>query len=428
MRYHIITYGCQMNLYDSGLIETMLREAGGESVRSAADADIILVNTCSVRAHAEQRALGRITSLGKLKCQNPNMRIGVVGCMAKRLGMRLIEAAPVVDFVVGPDNYRRLPDLIKNGRQVVLNEENSEERYSECWSAHRRGPCAFIAIMRGCNNFCSYCVVPYLRGEERSRDLRDITHEAELLVKKGVKDVTLLGQNVNSYDDGMFDFPALLTELCTIPGIARVRFTTSHPKDVTSALLDTMASHPKLCNWLHLPVQSGSSRVLRRMNRGYSKEEYVDLVAKARRSIPDLSITTDIMVGFPGEGEDDFSQTVDLVEKVRFDFAYMFMYSKREGTRAAEYKDIPLQVRKRRLRHIIDVQNRITKERNGLLLGRVVEILSEGRCRKGNYDGYGKTKSNKAVLFKGASEIGEIVQVKVLGLSGWTPWGEVVND
>jgi len=417
-----------MNLYDSGLIEAMLREAGGESVQSVVDADTILVNTCSVRAHAEQRALGRITSLGKLKCRNPDLKIGVVGCMAKRLGMRVIEVAPVVDFVVGPDNYRRLPDLIKNGRQVVLNEENGQEKYSECWSVHRRAPCAFIAIMRGCNNFCSYCVVPYLRGNERSRDHEDIKKEAEWLVRRGVKEVTLLGQNVSSYNDGRFDFPTLLKELCTIPGIGRIRFTTSHPKDVTSALLNTISSHSKLCNWLHLPVQSGSSRVLSRMNRGYSREEYLDLVTRARKSIPELSITTDIMVGFPGECEEDFSQTVDLVGKVRFDFAYMFMYSKREGTRAAEYQDIPMQVRKRRLRHIIDLQNRITKEQNGLLVGKVVEILIEGRCKRGNYDGYGKTKKNETVLFKGVSNIGDVVRVKVLGLSGWTPWGEIVND
>lgn len=427
MKYHIITYGCQMNLYDSGLIESFLKEAGGERVHSVEDANIILVNTCSVRAHAEQRALGRINSLRRLKSQNRDLKIGVVGCMAKRYGKKLLSSVPFIDFVVGPDNYRHLPNLIRNGVKSVLIEDNSREKYSECQSRHRRGPCAFIAIMRGCNNFCSYCIVPYLRGRERSRSHEDIIREMELLAREGVKEVTLLGQNVNSYWDGGLDFPALLAELCRIPEIHRIRFTTSHPKDVTSRLLNIMSSQPKLCNWLHLPVQSGSNRILKLMNRKYSREQYLDLITMARNSIPELSITTDIMAGFPGESQEDFSETVDLMERARFDFAYMFMYSEREGTRAAELEDLPLDVKKGRLKHIIGIQNRITREQNALLIGKEVEILAEGECKKGNYDGYGKTKSNKVVLFKGPYKKGELVRVKVLGLNGWTPWGEIVN-
>lgn len=417
-----------MNVYDSGLIENLLEEAGFERAQSVEDANIILVNTCSVRAHAEQRALGRISSLGRLKSQNQDLKIGVVGCMAKRYGAELIEKVCLVDYVVGPDDYRRLPGIIRNGGKSVLIEDNPREKYSECQSRHRRGRCAFVAIMRGCNNFCSYCVVPYLRGRERSRDHKDIVREANLLAREGVKEVTLLGQNVNSYNDGELDFSSLLLELCRISAIERIRFTTSHPKDVTSKLLKIVGSQPKLCNCLHLPVQSGSNRILRSMNRGYSREQYLDLISAARDIIPELSLTTDVMVGFPGETKQDFLQTVDLMEKVRFDFAYMFMYSKREGTKAAELEDLPVDVEKERLKHIIDLQNRITREQNALLVDRDTEILVEGKCRRGNYDGYGKTKSNKVVLFNGNSEIGEVVRVKVLGLSGWTPWGEIVND
>lgn len=422
-----------MNLYDSGLIESLFEKEGFQPSDSPEDADVILVNTCAVRAHAEQRALGRINSLRKLKSQNRNLKICVVGCMAKRLGETLMSSIPFIDFVVGPDNYRKLPNLIKNSRTALGNskkviiDENNGERYSECSSKQRKGPCAFIAIMRGCNNFCSYCVVPYLRGRERSRDHRDIIREAGELADEDVKEITLLGQNVNSYWDGRLDFPSLLDELCKISRIERIRFTTSHPKDVTPRLLETMSSQPKICNWLHLPVQSGSDRVLKLMNRGYSREQYLDLINMARNSIPGLSITTDVIVGFPGESEDDFIQTVDLIERVRFDFAYMFMYSEREGTKAAELKDLPLDVKKRRLKHIIDLQNRITREQNSLLVGKEVEILIEGNCKKGNYDGYGKTENNKVVLFRGRSKVGELVRVRVLGLSGWTPWGEVAD-
>lgn len=433
MKYHIITYGCQMNLYDSGLIESLLGEVGFERTNSAKDADIILVNTCSVRAHAEERATGRITSLAELKYQNRDLRIGVVGCMAKRYGKELLSRIPFVDFVAGPDNYRHLPGLMENARSALRNgkqvlvEDNPEERYSQCYSMQKTSPRAFVAIMRGCNNFCSYCVVPYLRGRERSRNHKDIMKEAELLARKKVKEITLLGQNVNSYNDGKFGFPALLTQLCGIPGIERMKFTTSHPKDVTSDLLRIMGSEPKLCNCLHLPVQSGSNRILKLMNRRYSREQYLDLVAEARRLIPELSLTTDIMVGFPGETEDDFLETVDLMKEVRFDFAYMFMYSKREGTKAAELEDLPIDARKKRLKYIIDLQNAVTKEQNGLLIGRKVEILVEGECKKGDYNGYGRTKSNKVVLFRGAAGTGELVHVEVLGLSGWTPWGKMTD-
>jgi tRNA-2-methylthio-N6-dimethylallyladenosine synthase len=281
--------------------------------------------------------------------------------------------------------------------------------------------------MRGCNNFCSYCVVPYLRGRERSRDHHDIAREINSLTSQGVKDITLLGQNVNSYSDGELDFPGLLTRLCELTEIARLRFTTSHPKDVTTELLGVMASQPRVCNWLHLPVQSGSNRILRLMNRDYNREHYLELVSSARDSIPELSITTDIMVGFPSESEDEFLETLDLVERVRFDFAYMFMYSTREGTKAAELESLPIDVEKKRLERLIDLQNSVTRAKNELLVGTEVEILVEGECKKGDYSGYGKTRNNKVVLVNEPVHTGELVQVKVLGLSGWTPWGERVN-
>ncbi len=426
MKYCIITYGCQMNLYDSGLIESLLEDFGLVKASSPQEADLILVNTCSVRGHAEERALGRINSLGRLKSASGNVLVGVVGCMAKRYGERLMQEAPCVDFVVGPDNYRSLPDLIKNRRRAVLIEETSE-KYSCLRSRHRRGPCAFVAIMRGCGNYCAYCVVPYLRGPERSRAHEEILDEIAALAHDGVKEVTLLGQNVNSYDDGKIGFPGLLGEACKVTGIARIRFTTSHPKDVTSELLQVMGREQKICNWLHLPVQSGSNRVLDSMNRHYTREEYLDLVDLARDSVSGLAITTDIMVGFPGETEEDFGLTLDLVRRVRFDFAYMFMYSRREGTKAADFDDLPIDLRKRRLKQLIEIQNGVTRERNRELVGQKAEILVEGKCKKGDYDGYGKTGSNKVVLFKGIGRPGDCVVVDVRGLSGWTPWGEIVD-
>jgi tRNA-2-methylthio-N6-dimethylallyladenosine synthase len=281
--------------------------------------------------------------------------------------------------------------------------------------------------MRGCGNYCAYCVVPYLRGPERSRAHEDIIAEIGSLADDGVREVTLLGQNVNSYSDGTIDFPRLLREACKVQGIARIRFTTSHPKDVSRELLEVMAEEQKVCNWLHLPVQSGSNRVLQSMNRKYTREEYFDLVESARDSVDGLAITTDVMVGFPGETEDDFGLTLDLVERVGFDFAYMFMYSRREGTKAAELEDLPVEIRKQRLEKIIEIQNRIAREKNEDLVGTTVEILVEGNCKRGNYDGYGRTGTNKVVLFKGISRAGDCVGVEVRGLSGWTPWGEVAG-
>ncbi|KPJ49739.1 hypothetical protein AMJ40_04820 [candidate division TA06 bacterium DG_26] len=427
MKYHIITYGCQMNLYDSGLIATLLEASGFESARTTGDADIILVNTCSVRQHAERRAMGRIASLANSKSQRDGLRIGVVGCMAKRYGQSLFSSLPFIDFVVGPDQYRRLPEIIGNGKRTASVDEDSEERYSELRSRQRRGPCAFIAIMRGCNNFCSYCVVPYLRGRERSRPHGDIIRETEALTEQGVKEITLLGQNVNSYRDGTVDFPGLLEKLCGLSRIERIRFTTSHPKDVSVDLFRVMGSKSKVCNWLHLPVQSGSNRILELMNRRYSREQYLGLVAAARGCVQELSVTTDVMVGFPGETDEDFLRTVDLIQAIRFDFAYMFIYSNREGTAAANLEDLPLDIKKKRLEHIIDLQNRITKEQNTTLVGKQVELLVEGECKKGDYDGYGKTSNNKVVLFKGFCSVGDLVRVEVHRLSGWTPWGEIIN-
>ena len=367
----IETYGCQMNVGDSEIVVSIMQQHGYIYTDRAEEADVVLINTCSIRDNAEQRIWGRLSEMRRLRKQRPSLVVGVIGCMAERLKEQLIEGGHGVDVVAGPDAYRDLPKLVREaeaggkGVNVMLSQE---ETYAEIAPVRldRNGVGAFIAIMRGCNNYCSYCVVPYTRGVERSRDAATIVREARELFDNGYREVTLLGQNVNSYRTGDVDFPALLRMVAEISPLLRVRFATSHPKDISDRLLETMASMPNICRAIHLPAQSGSSEMLRRMNRKYTREWYLDRVAAIRRYMPDCAITTDLIAGFSGETEQEHLETLSLMREVGYDFAYMFKYSERPGTFAQRNMadDVPDQVKTRRLSEIIELQNTLSEQSN----------------------------------------------------------------
>ncbi|MCU0645319.1 MAG: tRNA (N6-isopentenyl adenosine(37)-C2)-methylthiotransferase MiaB [bacterium] len=433
-KYYIETYGCQMNKYDSELVAGILGKQGFEEANSLDDSDLILVNTCSVRQHAENRVLGRLDAFQQLKQKNPDLKIGVLGCMAIRLQDQLLRQKSVVNFVLGPDNYRSLPDVLaklSNGERqsrFSLAEFNNHEIYSELYPNRATGFSAWVAIMRGCNNFCSYCIVPYLRGRERSRPAKEIVAEIEKLVDEGFLEVTLLGQNVNSYHDENHDFADLIAMVAELPGIERIRFATSHPKDLSLKLIDAMADHPKVCNHLHLPVQSGSDNILRLMNRNYTRSHYLKLIDAARSRINNPGLYTDIIVGFPGETEQDFQDTVDLVQRVEFDGAFVFKYSPREGTAAYQYKEnLTEQEKVARLQYLNQIQDAITLKRNRELVGQTQKILVEGRSRKAKPNQYmGRTDSNKIVVFNSDNNYkGLLKEVQIIAAEGRTLFGEI---
>ena len=435
-KYYIETYGCQMNKYDSELVAGMLKEQGFQETDSSSDTDLILVNTCSVRQHAENRVLGRLDAFQVLKQKNPDLIIGVLGCMAIRLQDQLLNQKAMVNFVLGPDNYRSLPEVLaklSNGERqnrLSLAEFDNHEIYSELYPNRGTGFSAWVAIMRGCNNFCSYCIVPYLRGRERSRPATDIIVEIEKLVDERFLEVTLLGQNVNSYHDGVSDFADLIAKVAQLPGLERVRFATSHPKDLSEKLIDAMANHSKICNHLHLPVQSGSDRILNLMNRNYTRSHYLKLIDAIRDKIDNPGLFTDIIVGFPGETEQDFQDTVDLIQQVQFDGAFVFKYSPREGTAAFQYQENLTEAEKvARLQYLNQIQDAITLKKNRDLVGQVQKILVEGRSRKAKPNQYmGRTDSNKIVVFNSDNnEEGLFIKVKIIAAEGRTLFGAIVQ-
>ena len=435
-KYYIETYGCQMNKYDSELVAGMLKEQGFQETDSSSDTDLILVNTCSVRQHAENRVLGRLDAFQLLKQKNPDLIIGVLGCMAIRLQDRLLNQKAMVNFVLGPDNYRSLPEVLaklSNGERqnrLSLAEFDNHEIYSELYPNRGTGFSAWVAIMRGCNNFCSYCIVPYLRGRERSRPADDIVAEVSKLVDERFLEVTLLGQNVNSYHDGVNDFADLIAKVAQLPGLERVRFATSHPKDLSEKLIDAMANHSKICNHLHLPVQSGSDRILNLMNRNYTRSHYLKLIDAIRDKIDNPGLFTDIIVGFPGETEQDFQDTVDLIQQVQFDGAFVFKYSPREGTAAFQYQENLTEAEKvARLQYLNQIQDAITLKKNRDLVGQVQKILVEGRSRKAKPNQYmGRTDSNKIVVFNSDNnEEGLFIKVKIIAAEGRTLFGAIVQ-
>ncbi len=429
-RFYIRTYGCQMNLYDEGIVKEILRREGYEPTEEKEEASLILVLTCSVRKHAENRALGFISSLAGLKSEDPEKRIGVLGCMATAFGEKLLSYG--ADFILGPNEYKKLPKILRGQFQSPTLDENPEsscETYEDI-QPKAKGIKAYLAIMRGCSNFCSYCIVPYCRGKERSKEFSNLLEEAKRLVAEGVKEITLIGQNVLGYQSNGLTFLDILKELNKIDGLKRIRFLTSHPKDLSFSLIEEMAlliSQGKLCPEFHLPLQSGSNRILSLMNRGYTKEEYLKKINHLRSFLPDVAITTDLMVGFPSEEEDDFQETMAMVENIRFDFAYMFKYSERPFTRANSLQPkVKEEIKGRRLSHLIEVQNRITKERNEEMRGKVFPVLIEDKIA-GEFRG--KTPQGKMVVIKDGGEkiLGEIYPVKIVGLNGWTPIGQFAS-
>lgn len=422
-RVYVETYGCQMNVADTELLLGLLGREGYLPADDPAGADVILVNTCAVREHAEQRVLGRVGELKRYK--RPGAVLGVVGCMAQRLGARLLERAPHVDLVAGPDGYRALPELIANaaqGRRGVDVEFKPWEHYEDVDPVRLEGgPTAFVTVQRGCDYRCTFCIVPMTRGPERSRRLEEVLSEVEGLVERGVSEVTLLGQTVNSYHDGRHDFADLLRAVGAVPGLRRLRFTSPHPNDFSDRVIRAMAEVPAVCEHVHLPVQSGSSRVLKRMLRRYTREQYLDCVARLRSAIPGIAITTDIIVGFPGETEEDYLQTESLVREVGFDDAYTFKFSPREGTPATRMRDfVPDDVAGERLERLIAVVREVARQKNAALVGTVQEVLVEGRARRGNLL-QSRTRTNKVVLFEGPDElVGSYLNVRLTGTTGAT--------
>jgi len=423
-RIYIETYGCQMNVADSELVLGVLEREGYVAVDDPAAADVVLVNTCAVRDHAEQKVLSRV---GELKrCKRPGGVLGVVGCMAQRLGPRLLERIPEVDLVVGPDGYRGLPELIARaraggGERAADVEFRGWEHYEDVPPAREGGASAFVTVQRGCDYRCTFCIVPMTRGPERSRKLADVVREVERLAGAGTTEVTLLGQTVNSYDDGTHDFADLLRAVGAVSGIRRMRFTSPYPTDFGERVVAAMAETPAVCEHVHLPVQSGSSRVLRRMLRRYDRDRYLAVVAALRDAMPGIALTTDIIVGFPGETEDDFRETLSLVEAVAFDDAFTFRYSPREGTPATRLKDgVPDPVARERLERLVAAVRGIARRKNVALVGSTHEVLVEGWAKRGDLL-QGRTRANKVALFPGPDQwIGSYRTVRFTGTTGST--------
>jgi len=418
----IETYGCQMNVGDTEIVVSILQQEGYRYTEQIAEADVILINTCSIRDNAEQRIWGRLSEMRRFRKAKPSLIIGIIGCMAERLKERLTEGRDAVDVVAGPDAYRDLPRLLREaeaGGHGVNTLLSTEETYAEIAPVRldKNGVSAFIAIMRGCNNYCSYCVVPYTRGIERSRDPETIVREARELFANGYKEVTLLGQNVNSYRFGEVNFPELMRRVAAINPALRVRFATSHPKDISDELLEVMASHENICRTIHLPAQSGSSAMLKRMNRKYTREWYLERVAAIRRYMPDCAITTDLIAGFSGETEEEHRETLSLMREVGYEFAYMFKYSERPGTFASKHlpDDISEELKTARLQEIIELQNELSMESNRRDIGKEFSILVEGTSKRRKDQLFGRNSQNKVVVFDAADgvKVGDYVRVRV---------------
>ena len=433
MNIYIETYGCQMNVADSELVRSILKKDQFAVVEDIADADVIIFNTCSVRQHAEDRVLGRISNEMSRKKQKKNLKIGVIGCMAQRLDKKLNEMNSNIDFVVGVEQYKKLTEIITD-----LFDENDfkcntivdyNEIYKDIYPIHTGKFNAFVTIMRGCNNFCSYCIVPYTRGRERSRPIEDIINEITKIGEKGFKDVTLLGQNVNSYNYNNVNFAELLKQVNKIDSIKRIRFVTSHPKDLSDEVIQVMAESEKVCEHLHLAMQSGDDEILAKMNRGYTSQHFYDITQKLKKAMPDIAITTDIIAGFPGETNKQFQKTYDLMKKIQFDYAFTFKYSPRSGTKAAEYTDqIPEEVRLIRLQKLIELQQNITTLKYKEQIGKIKEIYVEQVSKKSENEMAGKSRDFKITVFPGdRSLIGKFVKVKIKDAVGWTLKGELIN-
>ena len=433
-KYYIETYGCQMNVYDSELVSGQLEKNNYIKTDNLESADIILLNTCSIREKAEETVHNRLDSLHYLKKNKPSLLIGVLGCMAQNLKNDLLESKPYVDIILGPDSYRKLSDLIidrkKELSHLVDTKLSKYEIYDDLFPSRKSGVNAWISIMRGCDKFCTFCIVPFTRGRERSRPINNVLNEAKEAVKNGFVEITLLGQNVNSYITQDGDFTTLLEKLAQIKGVKRIRYTSPHPQDINDDLLSVMAKYENICNYVHLPLQSGSNRILKRMNRTYSKEEFLKLVNKIRKYMPDCAISTDIIVGFPGENENDFSDTLSVVSEVKFDFSYMFKYSTRPGTKAAQYTDqIREDVKQKRLEKLIELQKNVTLKNNKSRIGSIQKVLIEKESKKSSDFWSGRTDGNIWTIVKKNNEkIKDMIFVEIQDTKGVTLFGNNINN
>jgi tRNA-2-methylthio-N6-dimethylallyladenosine synthase len=403
-KYYIETYGCQMNVSDSEVVATLLKKSGYSKTDDMQSADVIFLNTCAIREKAEETVMNRLDSLHFLKRKNPNLLLGVLGCMAKNLKDVLLESRPYVDVILGPDSYRRIPEILdsrkKNNDHFVDTRLSKFEVYDSLFPSRMEGVNAWISIMRGCDKFCTFCIVPFTRGRERSRSVDSIISEVKNAVSKGFIEITLLGQNVNSYRVPEGSFAELLLEVSKVKGVQRVRYTSPHPQDMTDDVLKVMSERNNICNYIHLPLQSGADRILSRMNRTYSRKEFLQLTDRIRKYMPDCSISTDIIVGFPGETESDFNDTMSVVEKVQFNFSYMFKYSSRPGTKAAEYSDqIDESVKQNRLEKLISSQKEISLNVNKKQIGKELQVIVEKESKKSANQWSGRTAGNTWVIF-----------------------------
>ncbi|HSE57317.1 MAG TPA: tRNA (N6-isopentenyl adenosine(37)-C2)-methylthiotransferase MiaB [Nitrospiraceae bacterium] len=440
-RVHIETFGCQMNEYDSELVRSLLKQEGFLFTDEQEAADVVLMNTCAIREHAHTRVYGHLAELKTIKRQRP-LVVGVLGCMAQNLKKELTDSQPLVDLIVGPDGYRQLPGMLKKawqglaegdaGRQMAV-DLSEYETYEGILPDRTPGVNAWIAVMRGCDNFCTFCVVPYTRGRERSREPESILHETRILAEQGHKQVTLLGQNVNSYRHDGWDFARLITAVADVPAIERVRFTSPHPKDFPLPLLEAIAQHPRICKHIHLPLQAGNDRVLALMDRTYTRREYLDLVERIRSANQGIALTTDLICGFCSESEEEFQETLSAVEAVRFHSAFIFKYSERKNTIAARKypDDVPEPVKGDRVSRLVEIQRRISLALNQSRIGQTVSVLVEGDAKKSPFQWMGKTDDNLTVVWdKGqatATVPGQFRSVFIEGATAATLFGREVS-
>ena len=422
-----------MNVSDSELVESLLKKEGYKSINDPDSADVLFVNTCSIREHAENKVHSLLGRYNLLKKNKPSMIIGVLGCMAQSLKHDILENRPYVDIVLGPDSYRKLPELLNrhevNKKSQVDTQLSRYEVYDDLFPSRKEGINAWITIMRGCDKFCTFCIVPFTRGRERSRSIDGIVSEVENAVKDGFSEVTLLGQNVNSYNYDGYKFHVLLENVAKVTGLKRLRYTSPHPQDITIELLEVMARYDNICNAIHLPLQSGSDRILKRMNRSYTRNNFIYIARKIREMLPNAGISTDIIVGFPGESEKDFVETMSVMEEVNFDSAFTFKYSSRKGTKASEYEDqISDEVKQNRLEQIILLQKSHTILRNQSYIGNIENILIEKQSKRNSRKWAGRTESNKWVIFdKEHANIKDIVPVLIMKSRDITLHGKIIN-
>ena len=433
-KFYIETLGCQMNVADSELIVAMLGREGLVRSNNPNNSDLIFINTCSIRERAEEKVHSQLGRWFKIKKNNPKIIIGVLGCMAQNLKQEILENKPYVDIILGPDSYRKLPKIIKRSlkdeQSIVDTKLSRYEVYEGLFPKRKEGLNAWISIMRGCDKFCTFCIVPFTRGRERSRSIDDIKKEAQNAVSNGFRELTLLGQNVNSFKDKENRFHDLLKIIAQIPGVDRIRYTSPHPEDMTDELLKIMQQYDNICNYIHLPLQAGSDRILRRMHRSYSKTDFLNLVKKIRKMLPNVGISTDIIVGFPGETEEDFLETIEVMKEVIFDSAFNFKYSPRIGTKAFEYEDqLSEKIKQKRLERVISLQKEHSIQRNQKLIGSVQNVLVEKQSKMSSEFWAGRTDSNKWVIFKKeTAKVNDMVKVLITESKGISLKGKLTNE